>query len=54
MVYAAGKGYPDIVAKLLDAGLDVDGRYDHDLTALMWAAGHSNDAMLLQHSIVLF
>ena len=28
---------------LLNAGAHVDGRYGNDLTALMWAAGHSND-----------
>lgn len=43
IVYAAGRGYTDIVAVLLDAGVDVNFRYSHDLTALMWAAGHSND-----------
>ena len=42
IVYAAGKGYTAIVAMLLDAGLDVNLTYAHDLTALMWAAGHAN------------
>ena len=27
---------------LLDAGVDVNQTYAHDLTALMWAAGHAN------------
>jgi len=43
IVYAAGRGYTGIVARLLDAGVKVDARYSHDLSALMWAAGHSND-----------
>ncbi|MCK5364021.1 MAG: ankyrin repeat domain-containing protein, partial [Gammaproteobacteria bacterium] len=43
VVYAAGKGYTGILARLLDAGVKVDARYSHDLSALMWAAGHSND-----------
>lgn len=43
IVYAAGRGYTDIVAVLLDAGVDINSRYSHDLSALMWAAGHSND-----------
>ncbi len=43
LTYAAGKGFADIVALLLDAGVAPDTRYDHQLTALMWAAGHSND-----------
>lgn len=43
MVYAAGKGFARIARMLLEAGIDVDARYQNDLTALMWAAGHSND-----------
>ena len=43
IVYAAGRGYTGIVARLLDAGVKVDARYSHELSALMWAAGHSND-----------
>ena len=43
MVYAAAKGYAGIVRMLLAAGVAVDARYDNDLTALMWAAGHTND-----------
>jgi ankyrin repeat protein len=43
MVYAAGKGYAGIVSRLLDAGIDVNRVYAHQLTALMWAAGHAND-----------
>jgi len=43
IVYAAGKGFTGIAATLLDAGVKVDARYSHDLSALMWAAGHSND-----------
>jgi ankyrin repeat protein len=42
IVYAAGKGLVSIVQLLLDAGLDVNAAYGHDLTALMWAAGHAN------------
>ncbi len=43
IVYAAGKGFGAIVSMLLEAGVDPDTRYGNDLTALMWAAGHSND-----------
>lgn len=44
LVYAAARGFDSIVAKLLDAGVEANLRYAHDLTALMWAAGHANDA----------
>ena len=40
MIYAAGRGNTPVVALLLDAGVDVNRRYGHNLTALMWAAGH--------------
>ena len=40
MVYAAGQGSTEVVAILLDAGVDVNKTYHHDLTALMWAAGY--------------
>jgi uncharacterized protein len=40
IVYAAGRGFDDVVRRLLDAGIDVRERYGNDLTALMWAAGH--------------
>ncbi|MGH6923914.1 MAG: ankyrin repeat domain-containing protein, partial [Propylenella sp.] len=42
IVYAAGKGFAPIVKLLLDAGLDANATYAHNLTALMWAAGHAN------------
>ena len=42
-MYAAAKGYSGIIAMLLDTGLNVDERYANGLTALMWAAGHTND-----------
>ena len=42
--YAAGRGFPDIVHLLLDHGVDVNARYGNDLTALMWAAGYSDEA----------
>ena len=44
MVYAAGRGNTPVVALLLDAGVDVNQRYGHNLTALMWAAGHDASA----------
>src|SRR5271165_7341714 len=44
MVYAAGRVYAPIVALLIDAGVDVNRRYGHGLTALMWAAGHDASA----------
>ena len=40
MVYAASRGFDDIVGRLIDAGVDPRARYGNDLTALMWAAGH--------------
>ena len=43
IIYAAARGFTVIVAKLLDLGIDVNTRYGNDLTALMWAAGYSND-----------
>jgi len=43
VVYAAAKGFAPVVRLLLDAGVEVDARYGNELTALMWAAGHSND-----------
>ncbi len=43
ILYASARGFTTIVAALLDAGVDVNGRYGHDLTALMWAAGHADD-----------
>jgi len=44
IVYAAARGAAPIVAMLLDAGVDVNKRYGADLTALMWAAGHADNA----------
>src|SRR5262249_47959150 len=44
IVYAAGHGYAPVVAVLLQAGVDVNRRYAHGLTALMWAAGHDASA----------
>ena len=43
IIYAAGKGFAGIVEQLLDAGVSVDAADVHDLTPLMWAAGHTND-----------
>jgi uncharacterized protein len=43
IVYAAARGFDSIVARLLDVGVDPNRAYAHDLTALMWAAGHAND-----------
>ncbi len=44
MVYAAGRANAPIVALLLAAAVDVNRRYAHGLTALMWAAGHDASA----------
>ena len=33
-----------IVDRLLAAGIDVNARYANDLTVLMWASGHADDA----------
>lgn len=43
IVHAAQRGYAGIVAMLLDAGLDVNARYSHAWTALMFAVGHGDD-----------
>jgi uncharacterized protein len=43
IVYAVARGFSDIAERLLATGIDVNARYGNDLTALMWAAGHSND-----------
>ena len=39
MIYAAGRAYAPVVELLIAAGVDVNRRYAHGLTALMWAAG---------------
>ena len=44
IVYAAGRGFSAVTRLLLDKGVDVNARYGNDLTALMWAAGHSSEA----------
>ncbi len=44
MVFAAARGRVAIVARLLEAGVPADAVYGNELTALMWAAGHTNDA----------
>ena len=36
--------FSPVVRLLLDHGVDVNARYGNDLTALMWAAGHSDEA----------
>ena len=43
IVFAAARGFTAIVGRLLDAGVDPARRYGHDLTALMWAAGYTDD-----------
>ena len=43
IVYAAARGFSSLIDHLLAAGVDVNARYGNDLTALMWAAGYSND-----------
>ncbi len=43
MFYAAGRGYAHIVKTLHGLGVDVNQVLGNDLTALMWAAGYSND-----------
>ena len=42
MVYAAARGFDDIVKRLIESGVDPRARYGNDLTALMWAAGHED------------
>jgi uncharacterized protein len=43
IVYAAAKGFAGIVGALLDHSVAVDARDAHQLTPLMWAAGHTAD-----------
>jgi uncharacterized protein len=42
-VYAAGRGCTACLEQLLQAGMPVNGRLDHDLTLLMWAAGYGHE-----------
>ena len=44
ILYAAGRAYTNVVKQLLDAGVDANAHYGSELTALMWAAGHSEEA----------
>jgi ankyrin repeat protein len=44
LVYAAARARVGIAERVLAAGIDVNATYGHGLTALMWAAGHANDA----------
>jgi ankyrin repeat protein len=63
IVYAASRGFDDIVRRLLDAGVDTRERYGNNLTALMWTAGHDEGVgasavervidLLLAHGAVL-
>ena len=39
VIYAAAAGHSHIVKYLLEKGVEVDQRYHHELTALMWASG---------------
>jgi ankyrin repeat protein len=43
-MYAAALGFAPIVRRLLDAGVPVDTRDGNELTALMWATGHADNA----------
>jgi uncharacterized protein len=43
-IYAAGRAYAPVVKHLIAAGVDVNLRYAHSLTALMWAACHDASA----------
>ena len=43
LTYACARGFTRIVRRLIDAGADPNRRHAHALTALTWAAGHSND-----------
>jgi ankyrin repeat protein len=44
IVYAASRGFMHVVARLIGAGVDLNRRYEHRLTALMWAAGYADGA----------
>jgi uncharacterized protein len=53
ILYAASKAYVVIVRRLADAGVDLNHKYDHGLTALMWAAGYADEAGVEDVSEVL-
>ncbi len=43
ILYAAARGRAVLVGRMLDQGIDPNQRYAHELTALMWAAGHPDE-----------
>ena len=43
IIYAAARGFQSIVVLFLNSGIDINSKYEHDLTLLMWASGHTND-----------
>ena len=43
IIYAAARGFQPIVELFLKNGVDTNSRYEHQLTLLMWASGHTND-----------
>jgi len=47
IVYAAGRGFLPVTRLLLDSGVDINARYGNNLTALMWTAGYSSEAGVL-------
>ena len=52
MVYAAARGFDDVVRRLLDAGVDVNAHAGNELTPLTWAAGHNEKVLARQRSSV--
>ena len=43
IIYAVARGFEPIVTLFLKNGVDINTKYAHDLTLLMWASGHTND-----------
>ncbi|XP_061874521.1 ankyrin repeat, SAM and basic leucine zipper domain-containing protein 1 [Colius striatus] len=48
LIYAASKGYPEVVALLVAHGSHIDAQDDNGYSALMWAAQHGHKSVILK------